>query len=142
MRAHSQNGAQGAPTPRPIPAGKTPCIATLRRGTLGASSTCLYDRATHSVGDFSVNDVTWGLESGYKDYGPIRMSTKKWARGSWDSVEDDNGNDFLFLTVGREHGLVRVWRPNLVAKRVVGPGDAELTYGERLRLGLDDDDSS
>lgn len=30
----------------------------------------------------------------------------------------DNGNDFLFFTVDGDHGLVRVWGPNLVAKRV------------------------
>lgn len=68
------------------------------------------------------------------------MSTRKWIQGSWVSVKDDNGHDFLFLMVDKAHGLVRVWRPNLVAKRIVGVGQAELTHEEVLRLGLNDDE--
>lgn len=36
---------------------------------------------------------------------------------------------------------MRVWGPNLVAKRVIGKGKAELTYEEKLRLGLYEDDN-
>ena len=61
-------------------------------------------------------------------------------QGSWSSVEDDNGKDFLFLTVEKDHGIVRVWRPNLVAKRVVGVREPKLTQGEVMRLGLKDND--
>ena len=55
-------------------------------------------------------------------------------------MEDDNGHDFLFFTVERDHGPVRVWRPNVVAKRMVGTGQTALTYEEGLRLGLNEDD--
>ena len=61
-------------------------------------------------------------------------------QGSWSSVEDDNGKDFLFLTVEKDHGIVRVWRPNLVAKRVVGVRETKLTQEEVMRLGLKEND--
>ena len=62
-------------------------------------------------------------------------------QGGWVSVEDDNGNDFLFVTVERDHGVVRVWRPNMVAKRVIEGGKTELTHEETMRLGLNEDAS-
>ena len=116
-------------------------MAKLHLETLGALSTCSYDIGTDSFSNFSMNDAVWGHQKGYHDYGIIQMSTKKWSQGSWASVKDDNGNDFLFVSVDQDHGLVRVWRPNLVAKRVVRVGATELTTEEFFRLGLHDDDN-
>ena len=140
-KCQAQGAAQSAPTPQPVPEGKIACIAMLHHDTLGARCTCLYDTATDSFGNFGENDEIWRHETGYKDYGYIDMSTKKWNQGSWVSVEDDNGNEFLFLSVEKGHGVPRVWRPNVVAKRVVGDGETELTYEEGLRLGVKEDDS-
>ena len=135
----AQEATQSAPTPQPVPKGKIPCIAMLHRYTLGARCTCLYDIATDSFGTFGENDEKWRHEKGYEDYGYIDMSTKKWKQGSWVSVEDDNGNEFLFLSVEKGHGVPRVWRPNVVAKRVAGDGETKLTSEEGLRLGLNED---
>ena len=134
-----QGAAESTPTQQPVPEGKISCIAMLHRGTLGARCTCLYDTATDSFGTFGENDEAWRREKGYEDYGYIDMSTKKWNQGSWVSVVDDNGNEFLFLSVEQGHGVSRVWRPNVVAKRVVGDGETKLTYEEGLRLGVNDD---
>lgn len=136
----SERLGQDAPTPEQIPEGKIACMAILDQGTLGGLSTCLYDIATDSFNNFRADDGTWGHHKGYHDYGEVQMSTRKWMQGSWGSVEDDNGKDFLFLTVEKDHGVVRVWRPNLVAKRVVGVGESKLTEEEVLRLGLNEND--
>lgn len=136
----SQDTVRSAATPQSLPEGKIPCIAMVHRGSLGALSTCVYDKATDNFHDFSIDDGTWSHQKGYHDYGDIQMSTRKWFQGSWVSVEDDNKNEFLFLTVERDHGVVRVWRPNMVAKRVVGVGETDLTYEEGMRLGLNEDD--
>ena len=136
-KCRAQEATRSAPTPQPVPKGKIPCIAMLQRDKLGARCTCLYDTATDSFGTFSENDENWSRENGYEDYGYIDMSTKKWNQGSWVSVEDDNGNEFLFLSVEKDHGVPRVWRPNIVAKRVVGDGETKLTYEEALRLGVE-----
>lgn len=133
-----QTDAPSLPTPQPIPGKKIPCMAKLHVENLGALSTCSYDRATDSFSNFSVNDAAWGHQKGYHDYGDIQISTRKWFQGSWVSVKDDNGHEFLFVTVDKDHGLVRTWRPNLVAKRA-RVGGAELTIEEVLRLGLHDD---
>ena len=138
-KCQARGAAESAPTPQPVPEGKIPCIAMLHHGTLGARCTCLYDTATDSFDTFGENDETWSREKGYEDYGYIDVSTKKWNQGSWVSVEDDNGNEFLFLSVEQGHGVSRVWRPNLVAKRVVGDGETKLTYEEGLRLGVNED---
>ena len=138
-KRQAQDATRSAPTPQPLPEGKIACNAMLHRGTLGALCTCIYDTVTDSFGTFGNNDETWSYEKGYKDYGYIEMSTKKWAQGSWVSVEDDNENEFLFLTVEKDHGIPRVWRPNMVAKRVVGDGETKLSYEEVLRLGLKED---
>lgn len=140
-RSRSRYDAPSVPTPHPISEGKIPCIATLHRGTLGALSTCLYDRATDSFSNFSADNGDWAHQKDYHDHGAIQLSTRKWSQGSWVSVEDDNGHDFLFVTVERDHGLVRVWRPNMVAKRDIGTEKTELTYEEVMRLGLNEDDS-
>ena len=123
----------------PLLAEKIPCAAMLDRGPLGALSACLFDVATDSFEKFSADHRFWGHKKGYHDYGDVQMSMKKWVRGSWVSVQDDNGNDFLFLTVERGHGIVRVWRPNLVAKRVMGGGEQRLTDAEFMRLELNED---
>lgn len=133
-----QHDVQAVSRPQLIPEGKISCNAMLDRGTLGGSFTCLYDVATDGFSDFSTDDGTWGCEKGYHDYGDIQLSTRKWFQGSWHSVEDDNGHDFLFLTVERDHGVVRVWRPNMVAKRIMAVGLTELTHEEILRLGLNE----
>ena len=140
-KCQAQEAARSAPTPQPLPEGKIPCIAMLHRNTLGARCSCLYDTATDSFGTFGESDEKWRHEKGYEDYGYIDMSTKKWSQGIWVSVEDDNGNEFLFLNVEKGHGVSRVWRPNVVAKRVVGNGETKLTNEEGLRLGVNDDDS-
>ena len=137
----AQDAARSTPTTQPLPEGKIPCIAILHRNTLGARCTCLYDTVTDSFGTFGENDEIWRHKKGYEDYGYIDMSTKKWKQGIWVSVEDDNGNEFLFLSVEQGHGVPRVWRPNVVAKRVVGDGETKLTYEEGLRLGVEDDDT-
>ena len=138
-KCRAQEATRSAPTPQPVPEGKTPCIAMLHRHRLGARCTCHYDTATDSFGTFGENDEEWSRENRYEDYGYIEMSTKKWNQGSWVSVKDDNGNEFLFLSVEKDHGVPRVWRPNIVAKRVVGDGETKLSYEETLRLGLKDD---
>ena len=140
-KRQAQDAARSTLTPQPLPQGKTPCIAMLHRDTLRALCTCIYDTVTDSFGTFGNNDETWSHEKGYKDYGYIDMSTKKWVQGSWVSVKDDNENEFLFVTVEKDHGIPRVWRPNMVAKRVIGDGDTKLTYEETLRLGLKEDDA-
>ena len=140
-KSQAQEAARSAPTPQPVPEGKIPCIAMLHRDTLGARCTCLYDTVTDSFGTFGENDETWRHKKGYEDYGYIDMSTKKWVQGSWVSVEDDNKNEFLFLSVEKGHGVPRSWRPNVVAKRVVGNGETKLTNEEGLRLGVNDDDA-
>ncbi len=125
----------------PLPNETIPCMAMLDRGTLGALSTCLFNVATDSFEGFSADYRTWAHNRGYHDYGDVKMSMKKWVRrGSPVSVEDDNKNDFLFLMVDKDHGITRVWRPNLVAKRVIGVGETKLTDAEFMRLGLDEDD--
>lgn len=124
----------------PLPEETIPCIAMLDRGTLGALSTCLFNVATDSFDGFNADSRSWAYNRGYHDYGYVQMSMKKWVLVGWVSVEDDNGNDFLFLTVEKDHGIVRAWRPNLVAKRVIGVGETELTDAEFMRLGLDEDD--
>ena len=129
-RFQPQDSYSSTRTPQPMPEGKMPCIAMLHRQTLGALSTCLYDKATDKFSNFSINDQTWAIKNGYHDHGDVQMSTTKWVQGSWVSVKDDNGNDFLFLTVERGYGLVRVWRPNVVAKRVIGSGETMLTDEE------------
>ena len=134
-----ENDAPSSPIPQPISGVKIPCVAKLHVESLGALSSCSYDRATDSFSSFSVNDAVWGQQKGYHDYGDIQMSMRKWSQGSWVPVKDDNGNEFLFVTVDKDHGLVRVWRPNLVAKRAVRVGGTELTSEEVLRLGLLDD---
>ncbi|CAF9938992.1 hypothetical protein IMSHALPRED_001160 [Imshaugia aleurites] len=137
----SQHSGPSVPTPQPMPEEKLPCTAILKRGTLGALSTCIYNAITDNFSDFSANDGTWAHQNGYHDYGDVQMSTRKWLQGGWVSVEDDNGNDFLFVTVERDHGVVRVWRPNMVAKRVIEGGKTELTHEEIMRLGLNEDAS-
>lgn len=136
-----QTDTQSPPIPQPTSAVKIPCMAKLHLDTLGALSTCSYDTATDSFSNFSVSDAAWGQRKGYRDYGEVQISTRKWVKGSWVEVKDDSGNGFLFVTVDRDHGLVRDWRPNLVAKRVVGfEGGWGLTDGEFARLGCGDDD--
>ena len=139
FQPQKQNDAPSSSKAQPISGGKIPCVAKLHVEKLGALSTCSYDKATDSFSNFSVNDAEWDHQKGYHDYGDIQMSTKKWSQGSWVSVKDDNGNEFLFVTVDKDHGLVRVWRPNLVAKRAVRVGRTEMTSEEFLRLGLHDD---
>ncbi|KAL9066878.1 MAG: hypothetical protein Q9161_007297 [Pseudevernia consocians] len=140
MKKMFQSEGLVAPTPEQIPKGKIPCLAILRQGNLGGLSSCLYDIATDSFNNFSADNGTWGHNRDYHDYGEVQMSTRKWMQGSWSSVEDDNGKDFLFLTVEKDHGIVRVWRPNLVAKRVVGVRETKLTQEEVMRLGLKEND--
>ena len=123
----------------PLPEETIPCIAMLDRGTLGALSTCLFNVATDSFEGFSAHYETWAHNRGYHDHGEVKMSMKKFVRGGWVSVEDDNKNDFLFLKIDKDHGIARDWRPNLVAKRVIGVGETRLTDAEFVRLGLDED---
>ena len=125
FQLQKQTDAPSSSKAQPTSGGKIPCVAKLHVEKLGALSTCSYDRATDSFSNFSVNDAEWGHQKGYHDYGDIQMSTKKWWQGSWVSVKDDNGNEFLFVTVDKDHGLVRVWRPNLVAKCCQGWEDRD-----------------
>ena len=74
----SQHSGPSVPTPQPMPEEKLPCTAILKRGTLGALSTCIYNAITDNFSDFSANDGTWAHQNGYHDYGDVQMSTRKW----------------------------------------------------------------